>query len=408
MIKILLVIVVAIQCAQVHAQNTDSDFLKTYYRVNAQRFFDLDKSDIHKYQKDTLEILEIQQLLDFFHRYLKEEHRLNGKAGFSFVGNETSTTNLFKIGVNGSIDKGSYPYEVDFSLDVQTTIQNKEFKENLSDIDVSFDFHPYVPSVGTKNDGLWLENYVVLKRFSNNFLGIEQRYEAGAGVIFNLFSRNKLTDRGRTNLSNFNNFPQYAYYEGDLKRCLEDRCTLKESVLGITEAEIETLVNTRERYKRSNLKKYSQLRLGILLGVYYELENTIVENSLVLDGEERIVTKKFDASNRFMWEVRPTLVWRPNDRCKLKIYPYLKMPFGDPYSNISEGGNVDRRLDYFVDLITALDIKVDKNFSVAIKYRLVYDHAPRRIFIQDSAGEYLLLMGQKQHAHYGISFNFGF
>ena len=405
--RVLLILLLPHFLHNTYAQNSDKDFLKAYDRISAQRIFNLDKADQDKYQKDSLEVVEMQQLLDFFKQYLSEEHQLNGQAGFSFNGNENDISNLYKIGVNGSIDKGAYPYEIDFTLNVQTTIQDGVFQENLSDIDVSYDFHPYVPKVGSADDGLWFENYVFIKRFNNNFLGIEQRYEAGAGFIFNLFTKKKLTEKGRNNLKSLEKIPKYEAYGTDLKRCLEE-CYLKESILNITEEELNTIVNTRERYLRSNYKKYSKLRLALLIGVYYELENAIAENEINFNGIDTLLNESFNTTNKLRWEVRPTIVWQPKDKYRLKIYPYFKMPFGKGQSVVRQGDLEDRRYDYFVDLLTSFEIEIEENFSISINYRMLYDHAPKRRYLAQEDGSFQLLVGQKSNSNYGIAFKFGF
>lgn len=391
----------------IQAQNTDRDFMKAYNRINSVRILNLDKSDPVSYKKDSMEIVEINDLLQFYHKYLTDEHRLNGKAGFSFSGNENDINNLFRMGVNGSIDKGAYPYDVDFDLNILTTIQNGVFQENLSDIDVSFDFHPYIPKVDSKDDGLWLENYVFIKRFNNNFLGIQQRYEAGAGFIFNFYSKKNLTKRGQSNIAQLAKMPSYEGFDGDLKRCLEG-CFTKESVLNISNDEIDAIVHTRERYKRSNFKKYSKFRLGLLLGLYYELENSVARNIIPLNGIPTLVEEDFAATNRLRWEARPSFVWQPKDNYKLKIYPYFKMPLGQYYSTVTQGDLVDSRYDYFIDIVSSLSIKIEKNFSISLNYRRLYDNAPKRKYIEQDDRSFILLVGQQTNSNYSISFNFGF
>lgn len=389
------------------AQNTDKDFFKTYQRINSQRIFNLFKENFLNYQRDSLEVVEIQSLLEFYNSYLIEEHKLNGKAGFSFDGNENDVTNLYRFGVSGKIDKGAYPSELDFSVNVQTTVQNGEFQENISDIDVSLDFHPLRPSVDSEQDGLWLENYVFIKRFSNNFLGIDQRYDSGAGFVFNLFSKNKLTPTGISNKSQLKNTPNYKIYGDDLQRCL-DSCYVKKSVLGITVSESASIVNTRERYLRSNIKKYSKFRIALLVGIYYELEKAIAANEINFNNVDTLLSQTFETTNILRWEVRPSLTWKPNDKYKLKIYPFFKMPFGKGQSIVRQGDLEDRRYDYFLDLMASFSILVEPNFSIALNYRMLYDNAPKRRFLAQEDGSFVLLSGQMRHSSYGVSFNFGF
>lgn len=407
-----------------NSQISEKAFLKTYNKINSKKIFNLDKSDSVKYAQDTTEIGETQRLLTFYNSYLEKEYQRNGKAGFSFNGNENNLNSLYKIGVNGKIDKGSYPYELDFTINTQTTIQDGVFQENISDIDVSFDFHPLALHPNYSKSDLWLETYTFAKRFKNNFLGIEQRYEVGAGVIFNCYSGRKrkkrntkspefmFTNTGLNNLKGLNKLPKYKILNDSshtLRRCLET-CYSKESILDLTKEDIDALVNINERYKQSNIKKYSKLRLALLVGVYYELEEAVAKNQITLDERDSIITRDFSATNRFCYELRPTLVLQPMDKCKLKFYPYIKMPFSQRESIVQnlEDNSTSDDTDYFLDVVTSFEIILEDNFSISLNHRFIYDNAPRRANIQQMDGSYIFLTGQKKNSIYGISFNFGF
>lgn len=389
------------------SQSTDKAFQSVYERINSQRIFNLDRSNFEKFYKDSLEIVEIHQLMDFLNSYLEKEQNLNGSAGFSFSGNENETSNLYVISVKGGMDKGSYPYELDFSLNAQTILQNGIFQENITDIDVSYDFHPLIPEVGSKTEGLWLENYVFFKRFNNNFLGIDQRYEVGAGFVINFYSKKKLTETGNINLQNLEKIPKYEIYGDDLSRCLEE-CYLKESILGLTKSESDDIVKTREFYKRSNIKQYSKFRFGLLVGIYYEIEQANATNELLFDNVNTTITEEFEVTNKLRWEIRPAIRWQPKDKFRLRINPFFKLPLGEVNSIVREGDLEDSRYDYFMDLKISFEMVIEKNFSISFNYRQIYDNAAKRKYLQQSDGTFILLEGQQRHSNYGVSFNFGF
>ena len=403
----ILQIVVFIFCIQslCFSQNSDAAFTKVYQRINSVKMLDMDKTS-PDYSKDSLEVLEINQLLSFLNNFLNSEHKLNGSANFNFAGNENDVTSLFKIGVGASIDHGLYPYELDLSTNIQTVIQNGTFQENISDVDISFDFHPITPGVDAKNDGLWLENYVMVKRFNDGFLGIEQRYEAGFGVILNWFS-NKLTNNGTANATSLDAKPTYNVHGDDLVRCLES-CYNKKSILNLSAAETGTLSYTRERFKRGNKKKFSKLRLALLAGVYYEIEQARAQNTILFNGKDSTFNELFDATNKLRLAIRPTLSWKPKDGYTLKIYPYFKLPVGNIYDTVREGNLEDRRIDYFLDIQTSFKINIESNFAISIFYRLLYDNAPKRKYLQQNDGSFVLLSGQERHSNFGVSLNFGF
>ena len=404
--KVLLCILLFICINSVcYSQNSDAAFTKVYQRINSVKMLEMDKSSPN-YSKDSLEVIEINQLLTFLNNFLNSEHKLNGTANFNFSGNESDATNLFKIGVGASIDHGLYPYELDLSTNIQTVIQNGTFQENISDVDISFDFHPITPAVDAKNDGLWLENYVLVKRFNDGFLGIEQRYEAGFGIILNWYS-NKLTNTGITNAASLDAKPTYNVHGEDLVRCLES-CYNKKSILNLSASESGTISYTRERFKRGNKKKYSKLRLALLAGVYYEIEQARAQNTILFNGKDSTFNELFDATNKLRLEIRPTFSLKPKDGYTLKIYPYFKLPLGKTYDIVRAGNLEDKRIDYFVDIQTSFKMRVETNFAISIFYRLLYDNAPKRKYLQQSDGSFTLLSGQERHSNFGISLNFSF
>lgn len=164
------------------------------------------------------ELDTLWQALKAYRTFQQKETQLNGRAKFGFTGNESDLNNIFKINAGVDIDQGSYPFELDLSSSFQTVIRNGEFAENVSDIDISFDYHPQV------GNGLWLENYAYLKRFNNTYLGIDQRYEAGAGLIFNLYSTGQLTPRGSENAQSLATLPSYKVMEDNLWKCYDNVC----------------------------------------------------------------------------------------------------------------------------------------------------------------------------------------
>lgn len=387
-------------------QSKSKSFIDVYKKISKEKFINLDSTKPN-FEENKKAINELQKLVDFYHDFTETERKLNGKAGFQFAGNDSSLDDLFKIGVSGKIDKGAYPYEMDFSMNVQTTIQNGSFQENLSDIDVSVDFHPWVPHGNEKgDDGLWLENYVFIKRFNNNFLGIEQRYEAGAGFIFNHYSK-KLTKKGKINREGLNKIPKTDVHAKSLSMCL-DSCYIAQNLLKIDTTDAKIITKTRDNYIRSNIKKYSRLRIAMLVGFYYELEKAIAKDSILFNGERQLVSQSFDATNKLRWELRPTLVWQPKDGLQFKVYPYFKLPIGQTNARIEEGDLKSSEYDFFLDWMNSIEYSLDGNLTVSLNYRLFYDNAPKRRFLEQNDGSFVLLSGQKRHSNFGIKLEFKF
>lgn len=431
-----------------NSQVTDGEFISVYKSIqNKSRNAFILKAEDSTSNKNFELLKETNQLLDFLYEYIDSEHRLNGKGGFNFAGNQTSKNNLFKVGAGVSIDQGVYPYELDFSANVQSLLKDGDFQENFSDLDISFDFHPYTPSAFSKQkkyeakinelehekttnsteeenkqyllnkymskiekvkdiNGLWLENYVILKRSSDSYLGLDQAYNLGAGFIFSFYSK-AMTKKGRANQEEMNRKPTYEMHGNDLIRCLTN-CAPINNVLQLSASEIETLMSGRYRFLISNRKQYSQLRLSLLVGAYYELEKSTISNTINFNGKDTTMSFPFKPTNRPYGEIRPGIVWKPKDKYKLKIYPFLKIPLDRIKDKVSEGALSDIRTDYFIDFQSSFTIAIEDNFEIGIYYNMLYDNTPYRLYLKQSDNSFILFSGENKRSSFGINLSFGF
>lgn len=433
---------------KLHAQVTDSDFSNVYksilQRKSRFQWADLDEKSR---KQDSTVIEETQLLLEDLYVFMDEEHRLNGNGRFAFNGNETNNNNLFRIEAGISMDKGIYPYELDFSTSLQTQLKDGSFQENVSDLDISFDFHPIVPDpqrrikkyeakieelekernnpniyqdeitrliqkyqkkidAPSSSNGLWLENYVIAKRSSDDYLGIDHHYEIGGGIIFSLFSR-AMTRKGITNREEMNRKPSYEIHGSDLVRCLQS-CEPVRNALQLSEEELDIITKTRTRFLTSNRKQYSKLRLTLLCGAFYELEKATINKTAAYDLIDSTFKVNLEPTNVFRWLVRPGLVWKPKDKYKFKFYTYWILPFNNLYLESFDGFQNRRSLDYFLDLQSSLEIKIEDHFNIGIYYKMLYDNTPNSIVVTQSNGLPLLLESEKMRSSYGISFGFEF
>ncbi len=431
-----------------HAQVSDQDFTEVYKSIISKKSGVLlgTSKDPH-YRQDSTLLKETQDLLDFLYDFMDDEHRMNGKGFFDFSGNETNSSSLFRIGAGVDIDQGLYPYELDFSTRVQTLLKDGNFEENVSNIDISFDFHPYQPDpleckskyeqeiekltkemqgkpeyvdeykrliqknqlkIESANEvnGLWLENYIIAKRFSDDYLGIDQRYEIGGGFNFSHYSK-KLTKKGLSNRAAMLKKPSYEIHGNDLIRCLQS-CAPIDNALNLTDHELEVLSKSKSRYLVSNRKQYSKFRLSLLLGFFYELEKVKFSKTLFFNGADTTIKYEFNPTHAWMGEIRPGLVWKPKDKYKLKIHPYIKFPLGKLKNVITDGNLSDERIDYFLDIQTSFQIAIEEHFSISFNYNLIYDNAPRRVFLTQNDGSKVLFFGDQKRSNYGMSLNFDF
>ena len=220
-----------------HAQYF-KEFNELYKKINSKVMIfkkdsEKDSMNIMEFKRDSTAAAEILDFMSVLKKFLDEEHKLNGNGTLEFSGHESSSNNLFKFGAGASIDHGIYPYELDFSTKISAVLKDSVFQENISDIDVSFDFHPIglpdFPDTSLiplgrdqqkHSDYLWLENFVFLKRFNDDFLGIDQRYEVGMGVIFNLLTCG-LTPNGEKNKKELNKKSEINLTREELKKSLD-------------------------------------------------------------------------------------------------------------------------------------------------------------------------------------------
>lgn len=433
---------------QLQAQVSDADFSNVYKSIlqRKSRFQWADLDDKSR-KEDSTVIEETQLLLEDLYVFMDEEHRLNGNGRFSFSGTETNSGNLFKVEAGISMDKGVYPYELDFSTSLQTQLKDGTFQENVSDIDISFDFHPIVPDplkrkkkyedkiaelekerntpgiyqdeitrliqkYQTKIDepgganGLWLENYIIAKRSSDDYLGIDQHYEVGGGMIFSLFSK-AMTTKGISNRDEMNRKPSYEIHGTDLVRCLQS-CAPIRNALQLSESELDIISKTKTRFLTSNRKQYSKFRFSILVGLFYELEKATINRTAAFNQIDSTFKINLDPTNVLRWQVRPGIVWKPKDKYKFKFYTYWIFPFKDLKVNTFDGFNSGVSLDYFLDLQSSLEIKIEDHFNIGIFYKMLYDNTPNNILLTQSNGLPLYLQSEKMRSSYGISFGFDF
>lgn len=430
------------------AQSTDREFEELYKSVNAKKSSVAGLSKLDSNYADNVKLAnETFQLLDYLYSFMRQELNMNGRGSFNFAGNENSRNSTYYFGAGIGIDQGLYPYELDFSADIQTLLSNGSFTENESNIDISFDFNPFVPDPEYKikkyetkiksiqsqapkteterenneyllnkytkkidkaynANGLWLENYIIAKRFSDGYLGIEHRYEFGGGFIFSFYSKG-LTRKGENNRDEINRKPTYKFIEQDLIRCLRS-CAPVHNVLELSPDDIRVISDSRTRYLVANRKAYGKLRASLLLGGFYEIEKTNIRNTIQLNGKDTTMLFDFNPTNRFKAVIRPGLVWKPKDKYKFRAYCHVLVPMDRIKNVVAVDSYRDERLDYFIYFNTTLDIEIERRFSIGLYYRYFYDNAPNRVFIKQLDNSYVLLEGEKQKSSFGISLNFGF
>jgi hypothetical protein len=324
-------------------------------------------------QFDKLSIQEFKVGLTKLRDYIKnEKNQFSGKVSFGFNSQESKRDNFFVIGTGVDLSKDTYPFKFDLSSGIQAQIINGELDETVSNLSISFDYN-------ISENSLLTQSYVFLNGSNNSYLGIDQRYELGGGFLLNFYSGSKgngLTDKGVDEMKLMNGSIS------DPERSEEENHKIFSEVIDKLAkeniAKLEEVKKSRKRFANKIIKKYSTYRLSFLAGINIELEQTA--DSLELFNGDLIRKGTFDPTNRYRLVVRPGFEWKRNN-FTFSSKAYFKMGFfNEFYNRVSDGQNIDKKLDYWADWNNRLSFRFTDDISLSITYSLFYDNAPNRSF----------------------------
>lgn len=327
--------------------------------------------------------------------YIRIEHRvdslqrlLNGTAtavSFGFSGNSSDASKLLKLNSHIAFKRGTFPME--FSLDLKTETQVKDgvFNERLSDFLMTYDYYPGWGDAAKRKNR---KAFVFLNRYSDAYLGIEEKYEIGFGGVYNKWCLGQIHGSEKV--------------DAILKELKSDSVSL-EGIFGPAAYKDEL-----EKLHVANAIKNTRLRFALLAGVFYEIEKMVFTDSIASGDSKKAVEADFNATGSLRWEVRPTLEINFSNDLQFSSKCYFKMPFSDILENVvASGGVSDTRTDYVVDFQNMLTYKLNSHVGLEIQYRLMYDNAPQRKFITDNNYDFLIMPDQRHH-YFGMNFKVGF
>ncbi len=350
----------------------------------------------------------------------RAQARLQGSAAFSLSADEAGDDDLYKASAAASVGRGTYPSEVEVRSSVGVTLRNSEFQENVSDLGISYDYHL----------GLPVEAFAFVERSTDDFLGIDQRYEIGGGTVFQLWRGQ--TRRGRVQRAVLRGAPAAVAaraprtWEADTLRmpyfaegpvrgqpwltCWA-RATGKDvedgAFLDAAGGDAETLRAAWHRAEQARRKRFARLRLGLLVSLFAELERASPTDSVRADPLGALAPLTLDlADERFRLGLRPTLDVRLSDRWRFSLRPYLKLPMpwerhdevataglpdavpladGSPFALADAS---DRALDFRFDGTASMSVSLTDaepfrrgSFELVASYRFLYDNAPPRAYV---------------------------
>ncbi|MCJ8290879.1 MAG: hypothetical protein HRT58_13925 [Crocinitomicaceae bacterium] len=306
---------------------------------------------------------------DFFQTFmdLRKEHfharKMTGGLFFGFNGNSTSKQELFKLNTGVNFKRGNYPYQITFKSQLNIQIQNGKLQENLSNLHIA-----YNRFVNYSKEPLLFEWYVFMNRSSNQFMGVNQRYETGAGYVLTFWKREKnLSKASKAIKAKLTS--SITKTKNGLKFCSKDLCV---GMSKLDKSDIRTILNAKKSVIQNLRIKETKYRFSLLAGLFYEAENmTFSDSLLTLTGKQKF-THEFDATNNF----RFTLGVKTNFNLSyltLNINPRFKLPLSSSWMVERDGRSV---YDMRFELPIELTAKVSKKFSMGIQYSLFHDQAP--------------------------------
>ncbi|WP_299315784.1 hypothetical protein [uncultured Aquimarina sp.] len=332
------------------------------------------------------------------------ETQFKGKFGFGLTLNNSQNTDLTQFNVSAKIRRGFFPGDFKFNSELNVQLQNGNFVENFSDLSMSYDHH-----IGNK---LNYEGYIFIKRTTNNFLNISQRYETGIGAVWNIYLSGKraqkgtdkknqklLTTKGSLKYKEITDFEietdsttktnsslesdnNEVFFAAFCNNTICNRANLKEE-------EGKALKKSLGRSIKSIQKMESKVRLSFLLGINYESEKT--SDDLKLFGNNIDSIGNFSPVNIFR------LVAGPNIELQLDQFSFNSKLYFKPGISDNDLNNQvtfitlenefeNSKIDYRVEWISSASINFNKNISITGSFRYIHINAPRREFFNTDDG----------------------
>jgi hypothetical protein len=321
--------------------------------------------------------LKFKEGLTRLRQYIEDEdNQFSGNVSFGFNSQESKRDNFFVISTGIDLSKDTYPFKFDLSSGIQAQIQNGDLDETVSNLSISFDYN-------ISEESLITQSYVFLNGSNNSYLGIDQRYELGGGFLLNYYSGSKangLIEKGNDEMKLMNGgISDPEKNEKENHRIFSEGVdSLSKSMSSEDKEQFEEVKKSRKRFANKIIKKYSTYRLSLLGGINYEIEQTA--DSLELFNGDLVRKGTFDPTNRYRMVVRPGVEWKGSN-FTFSSRAYFKMGiFNEFYSQIDNGQNVDKKMDYWAEWNNRLSFNFTDNISLSISYNLFYDNAPNRSF----------------------------
>lgn len=303
------------------------------------------------------------------------QRSMEGSIDLGFHGDQAGPDSLFTIDTGASLSRGTYPAELRFDTKLHIQVRDSEFQQDATRFRLNYDYH----------DTKYSEYYTFIERFSDNFMGIQQRYETGVGARYGAYllqTENRRSDEVE---------PKLVALEGSSRQVRERLDSLTKDALkdrvkpgGL---DYDALQRTVESMRNTLRAEQAKLFLGVAFSASSELEQAKIE-ALVMAPSAAATTQpakqtfSLPAQHRYRLTIRPTVMARPTQRLKITVYPYFKLPLENPRYVTVEGKDlVDYRVDLDATIKWDLPANMTSNEKVALVFEVEdhFDNVPPRI-----------------------------
>jgi len=377
-IKTILCISIFMLVLKVNSQDSRKTIDKIYYELLKDSVL-LDSSytigSIKYIKKDLLEYLLL------IRKQEEIQNTFTGKLNFGIENNDSKDLEITRIDVGVHLKRGTFPGEFKFDSNVNLQLRDTKLVENLSTLGMSYDHH--------FSNKLDYEGYGFIKRSSNDYLNINQRYEVGIGIVRNIYlsgkkykkvtENNRLTKVGKEEYDTFYKKDKDINID-NLTICNDTICQL----IQFNEKEKKAFRTSSERALQSLRKRKSRIRISVLAGINYEIEKT---NDSVKLYNNSLNPKKnnFDPTNLVRFVLGPNLDLNINE-LTFNTRAYLKL-------GISEGELNDKvifnnlrstKTNYRIEWSTTASVKLTSKIGFRGTFLYEYINAPKREYFDAS------------------------
>jgi hypothetical protein len=302
----------------------------------------------------------------------KKDKELSGfdlriKAGF--IQHAAGDTSFIKFDLGASLAEDSYPHQLRFDTGASFVLQDDAYRENVSTLRLNYDRY-LAP---------WLEAFSFVERFTDSYLGIQQRFEIGAGL--------KLEGR----LS-----PDRDRWEEErrgLAAAVDDqllawRSRPEAAADPSLRRRIRAMERERDRIRNFILRALQKVEVSLSLNVFSEIEQAALETYVdrLIAGTDGMATEPasatskitLDGEHRLRYVIRPSFAFKPSDALTVRGQFYWKGPLGSPARR-------DGRLDYRFDTLLGFELGLPvaaswaKSLYLKLEHKIHYDNCPPRI-----------------------------